>query len=153
MEIENTLMKKANGMFRWAACQLDSLGSCLNLPKLRKALAILPKTLNDTYTRIFANIDEEYQQHVLHILQWLAFSVRPLRLEDVSEVVAIDVNDTPQFDPLMQLPDPPDVASPLYYAPGARLLESVKMLLDNGADINPPGGNYGTALIAASSRG
>ena len=35
--------------------------------------------------------------------------MRPLRLEELSEVVAIDVNDTPQFDPQRRLPDPRDV--------------------------------------------
>ena len=48
---------------------------------------------------------------------------------------------------------PGEIASPLYYASGARLLESVKMLLDSGADINALGGFHGTALNAASSRG
>ena len=35
--------------------------------------------------------------------------MRPLHLEEISEVVAIDVNDTPQFDPDRRLPDPRDV--------------------------------------------
>ena len=35
--------------------------------------------------------------------------MRPLRLEEISEVVAIDVNDTPRFDPQRRLPDPRDV--------------------------------------------
>lgn len=267
----------------------------------------MPKTLNETYARILSNIDEDYQQYALQILQWLAFSVRPLHLEEISEVVAIDVNDSPRFDPQRRLPDPRDVveicsslitvthrsddaeldpecagipevrgsfvilahfsvkeylisdiirlgetvkyslqeidchlslakdclayllhfdnvsslpsgvftdyplaeyaaqnwtkharvarsidstlfqdflltkgnaffnwirlydserpfgsdltrspekiASPLYYTSVARLLESVKMILDSGADINTLGGDYGTALIAASSRG
>ena len=95
--------------FRWATCQLDSLGNCLTLPKLRKALETLPRTLNDTYARILCDIDEEYQQYALHILQWLAFSVRPLHLKEVAEVVAIDINDHPQFDPQRRLPDPEDV--------------------------------------------
>ena len=35
--------------------------------------------------------------------------MRPLRLEEISEVVAIDVNDTPKVDPQRRLPDPGDV--------------------------------------------
>ena len=85
------------------------MGNCLTLPKLRKALATLPRNLNDTYDRILCNINEEYQQYALHLLQWLAFSVRPLRLKEISEVVAIDFNDVPQFDPQRRLPDPGDV--------------------------------------------
>lgn len=97
--------------FRWAACQLDLLGNCLTLPKLRKALATLPRTLYETYAHIFCNIDEEYQDYALHILQWLAFSERPLQLKEVAEVVAIDVNNNPQFDPQRRLPDSEDVVT------------------------------------------
>ena len=83
--------------------------NCLTLPKLRKTLATLPKTLDDTYTRILCSIDEEYQQYALHILQWLAFSMRPLHLKEIAEVVAIDINDHPKFDPQRRLLDPEDV--------------------------------------------
>ena len=81
----------------------------MNLPKLRKTLATLPKTLDDTYARILCNIDDEYQQYALHILQWLAFSMRPLHLKEIAEVIAIDINDHPKFDPQRRLPDPEDV--------------------------------------------
>ncbi|KAF7506336.1 hypothetical protein GJ744_011909 [Endocarpon pusillum] len=108
-EIENALMEKANGMFRWAACQLDSLGSCLNIHGLRKALASLPKTLDDTYARILCNIDEDHRRYALKILQWLTYSVRPLRLEEVAEVIAIDVEESPRFDPEKRLPEPRDI--------------------------------------------
>ena len=37
--------------FRWAACQLDSLGSCLNVYGLRKRLASLPKDLDEIHAR------------------------------------------------------------------------------------------------------
>ena len=33
------------------------------------------------------------------MLQWLAFSTRPLHLEELGEVLAIDVNESPKFDP------------------------------------------------------
>ena len=95
--------------FRWVECQFDSLGSCLTLPKLRKALTTLPRSLHDTYARILCDIDKDYQQYALHILQWLAFSELPLRLKEIAEVIAIDVNETPQFDPQRRLPDPRDV--------------------------------------------
>ncbi len=35
--------------------------------------------------------------------------MRPLHLEELSEVIALDVDDTPQFDPQRRLPDPGDV--------------------------------------------
>ncbi|KAL9134056.1 MAG: hypothetical protein Q9175_004768 [Cornicularia normoerica] len=112
LEIEDTLMKKADGMFRWAACQLDSLGDCFHLPHLRHALASLPKTLDDTYARILCNIDKRYShynKHILKILQWLTFSTRPLRLEELAEVFAIDIDETSRFDPGRRLPEPRDI--------------------------------------------
>ena len=43
------------------------------------------------------------------MLQWLTFSARPLILEEVAEVVAIDVNDSPRFDPERRLAEPRDI--------------------------------------------
>ncbi|KAM0802159.1 ankyrin repeat-containing domain protein, partial [Usnea florida] len=112
LEIEDMLVEKAAGMFRWAACQLDSLGNCFDLPRLRQALASLPRTLDDTYARILCTIDENYSDYnmqILKLLQWLTFSARPLRLEEFVETFAIDTNKTPRFDPERRLPEPRDV--------------------------------------------
>jgi len=85
------------------------LYTCLNLPKLRSTLASLPKTLDETYARILCNINEEYSQDTLKILQCLAYSQRPLRLEEVAELVTVDVEGDPRFDPERRLPEPLDV--------------------------------------------
>ena len=79
-------------------CQLDALRECLKIDTLRKALKSLPKTLDDTYTRILLSINEEYTQDALNVLQWLAFSARPVRIEEVAEVVAVDLECALQFD-------------------------------------------------------
>ena len=78
----------------------------MNLSGLRKALASLPKTLDDTYTRILCNIDEGHYQYALKILQWLTYSARPLELEELAEVIAIDIEECPRFDPANKLPEP-----------------------------------------------
>ena len=72
----------------------------------------MPKTLDDTYARILCNIDEQFNhcnREVLKILQWLTFSARPLRLEEVAEILAIDVHQTPRFDPERRWPEPRDI--------------------------------------------
>ena len=102
----------ANYRFRWAACQLDSLGDCFNLPHLRQALASLPMTLDDTYARILCKIDKQYNQYkmyILRVLQWLACSAQSLQLEELAEIFAIDINETPRFDPERRLPEPRDI--------------------------------------------
>ncbi len=95
--------------FRWAACQLDSLRSCVNLHGLRKKLASLPKDLDETYDRILVSIDEDNQQDALKILQWLTYSARPLRLEELVEVIAIDIKESPRFDAAKRYPEPRDI--------------------------------------------
>ena len=98
--------------FRWVACQLDLLGDCFSLFHLRQALASLPKTLDDTYARILCNIDNHYNhynRYVIKILQWLSFAARPLRLEELAEIVAIDVEETPRFDPERRWPEQRDI--------------------------------------------
>src|SRR5579862_5175895 len=95
--------------FRWTVCQLDALEKCLSLPMLRKALSSLPKTLDDTYARILCSIDEDYSENALKILQWLAWSARPLRIEEIAEIIAVDIEDNPRFDPERRFPEPQDI--------------------------------------------
>jgi hypothetical protein len=73
---------------------------------LRKSLASLPRTLDQTYDRILTAIGEEYAEYAMRILQWLTFSARPLSVEEVAEVVAIDVARDPAFDGDEVLEDP-----------------------------------------------
>ncbi|RII13199.1 hypothetical protein CUC08_Gglean004499 [Alternaria sp. MG1] len=108
-EIETALMSRAGGMFRWAACQLDMLAKSRNLAALRKSLASLPQTLDQTYDRILTAIREEDRVYAIRILQWLTFSERPLTIEEVAEVAAIDIQGEPIFDRDEVLIDPLEV--------------------------------------------
>ncbi|KAI4638258.1 hypothetical protein J4E93_010257 [Alternaria ventricosa] len=105
-EIETALMRGAQGMFRWVTCQLDMIAECRNLVMLRRSLATLPKTLDQTYDRILTAISEEDRVYTIRILQWLTFSARPLSLEEVAEVAAIDVAREPAFNRDEVLVDP-----------------------------------------------
>ncbi|CAE7032713.1 Arp [Pyrenophora teres f. teres] len=105
-EIETAIWKGSKGMFRWAVCQLDTLGKCRNKAMLRTALATLPSTLDKTYERILASISEEDTEYAIRILRWLAFSERPLSLDELAEVIAIDVARDPAFNPNEVLEDP-----------------------------------------------
>ena len=90
-------------------CQLNALQYCLNLTTLRKALASLPRTLDETYARILYNIPEEYTEYAIKILQFLAFSTRPLELGELAEVIAINPHGCPWFDRDARLPKPREV--------------------------------------------
>jgi ankyrin repeat protein len=73
---------------------------------LRKSLVTLPPTLDQTYDRILSAITEEDAEYAMRILQWLTFSARPLYVEEIAEVVAIDVARDPAFDRDEVLEDP-----------------------------------------------
>lgn len=106
------LMLTLRARFRWVICQLELLRNCLSIYHFRKTLASLPGTLDDTYARILCNIDTQHKSHsreILKILQWLTFSTRPLRLEELAEIVAIDIDETPRFDPERRWLEPQSV--------------------------------------------
>ncbi|OBT84786.1 hypothetical protein VE02_06923 [Pseudogymnoascus sp. 03VT05] len=108
-EIEATLMEGTRGMFRWAVCQMDTLGKCRTRSALQNALKALPTTLDETYERILCTISEADSEHAMRILKWLAFSSRPLSVEELAEVVAINVEREAAFDRDEALEDPMDV--------------------------------------------
>lgn len=76
---------------------------------LRKTLATLPPTLDQTYDCILSAISEEDSDYAMRILQWLAFSERPLSVEEIAEVVALDTAREPAFDRDEVLEDPLEV--------------------------------------------
>ncbi|KAF8532395.1 hypothetical protein JB92DRAFT_2682269, partial [Gautieria morchelliformis] len=109
--IKMTLMKGADGMFRWVVCQLDALRRCRSPAALEKTLTCLPKTLYETYDRILLEINEDYRQDALKLLQWLAFSARTLSLSEAVDLLATDpdTENGPLFDPNRRLWNPHDV--------------------------------------------
>ncbi|KAI0291329.1 hypothetical protein B0F90DRAFT_1649724, partial [Multifurca ochricompacta] len=77
--------------FRWVFCQLDTLRRCIPA-SIRRALDELPVTLDETYERTLVGIPEEKWEHAHRLFQCLIASVRPLRVDELAEVFAI------QFD-------------------------------------------------------
>ncbi|KAI3326446.1 ankyrin repeat-containing domain protein [Xylariaceae sp. AK1471] len=108
-DIETTLIKKADGMFRWVSCQLDELEKCLGPQEVRQALANLPRTLDETYARIVANIPSEHKRFAIRILQFLTFSERPLSLDEAVDAIAVDTS-TQRFDPENSIPVPTEIS-------------------------------------------
>ncbi|KAI1754784.1 hypothetical protein F4782DRAFT_462126 [Xylaria castorea] len=107
--IERALNEKANGMFRWAACQLDELEKCLGPPQVRETLAKLPKTLDETYARIIANLPSENLLIATRLFQFLTYSKRPLLLEEAVDCIAVDTR-TQRFDPEDRIPVPKEIS-------------------------------------------
>ncbi|KAL4744234.1 hypothetical protein BDW72DRAFT_199826 [Aspergillus terricola var. indicus] len=106
-------MDKADGMFRWAACQLDALEECIDFDELQDALASLPETLDETYSRILSRIlayPEKRRKKAIQILQFLVYADRPLTDEEAVDAVAVNVDKFPSFHPTWRMPNHRDIA-------------------------------------------
>jgi ankyrin repeat protein len=71
-------------------CQLEALRHCLP-PSLRRILEELPETLDETYARVLREINKANREHARRLLQCLTVASRPLRVEELAEVLAIDI--------------------------------------------------------------
>ena len=82
------------------ALQLGELRCCLSRREVEEQMQHLPNDLNGSYDRIISRIDQRRQDDARKFFQWLAFSIRPLQLAELAEVVAVDFHtmDLPLFD-------------------------------------------------------
>jgi hypothetical protein len=69
---------------------------------VRRTLKELPESLDETYERILKEIKKPNRAHARRVLQCLVVAVRPLRVEELAEVLAVDFDDAegiPRFKP------------------------------------------------------
>jgi ankyrin repeat protein len=87
--------------FRWVFCQLEVLRDCLP-PSVRRFLEELPESLDETYERVLREIKKPNRDHARRLLQCLVVAIRPLRVEELAEVLTVDFDDgegTPKLNP------------------------------------------------------
>jgi ankyrin repeat protein len=82
-------------------CQLEALRHSLP-PSVRGILEALPDTLDETYERVLKEINKANRDHARRLLQCLTVAQRPLRVEELAEVLAIDF-DAPAHGGIPQL--------------------------------------------------
>lgn len=87
-----TLSEGADGMFRWVFCQLETLKKCLP-QSLRHTLRELPRSLDETYERVLKEIGKSNQHDAHRLFQCLAVANRPLRVEELAEVLTLDFDE------------------------------------------------------------
>ncbi|KAG7008155.1 transcriptional activator ptaB [Physcia stellaris] len=77
VQIVDTLVEEAKGMFFWVRAQIDYLQRLPNDTAKRKALKALPPDLWQTYIRILETIDSTYPEqtvtYIQRLLKWLVF--------------------------------------------------------------------------------
>ena len=61
---------------------------------MRPILNELPETLDETYVRILQEIPKSNRLHARRLLQCLTVAIRPLRVEELAEVLAVDFGAT-----------------------------------------------------------
>jgi hypothetical protein len=79
--------------FRWVFCQLETLRHCFP-PNLRQFLNELPESLDETYERILKGINKAQKEDARRLLQCLTVAARPLRVEELAELLAFDFQAT-----------------------------------------------------------
>ncbi|KAH8984375.1 hypothetical protein EDB86DRAFT_3084585 [Lactarius hatsudake] len=88
----DALTERADGMFRWVFCQLETLRH--SFPgAIRHTLDELPETLDETYEQILLSIEKAKRNSAYRLFQCLTVAIRPLRVDELAEVLAL------RFDP------------------------------------------------------
>ena len=92
---------KSSKRFRWVFCQLETLRHCLP-PSVRRTLNELPDSLDETYEGILKEIKKPNRDNARRLLQCLVVAIRPLRVDELAEVLAVDFDDVegiPKLNP------------------------------------------------------
>ena len=80
-------------------CQFDRLRRCFPA-SIRTALADIPETLDKTYEQSLLGINKEKRKYAQRLFRCLSVSIRPLRVEELAEILAIqfDARVAPSFN-------------------------------------------------------
>jgi ankyrin repeat protein len=105
----NTLFRKAEGVFFWIIRQMDILPRSLPATVVR-VVEGLPETLDQTYERILLRVAEENWEHTYHVFHTLMVATRPLTMEELCLVLAIDfiAEVTPKYEEIWRSDEPED---------------------------------------------
>ncbi|VUC23726.1 unnamed protein product, partial [Clonostachys rosea] len=137
-DVTDYITTNANGVFRWAALQLEALSNEEREKDIRRVLKRLPKDLEETYGRMLQRIEQQQKtEEALIILRWLAYSARPLTIAEVAELVAFDIYDlgVPPDDDTFRIEFNPDDRFP-HTRSALRLVSGLVSCEDDDGD--PP---------------
>jgi ankyrin repeat protein len=104
LEIQEALLKGAQGMFLWAALQIKSLCSMKTDRAIREALADLPKDLSETFARILLKSGSSDPLLQAKTLQLVLAAYRPLTTDELREALSVTPGDA-NWDPSQMLND------------------------------------------------
>ena len=88
------------GRFRWVFCQLEVLQHCLP-QSIRRTLHELPTSLDETYERVLKEIGTANLPHAYRLLQCLTVAIRPLHIEELAGILALDFQEAEGATPTL----------------------------------------------------
>ena len=89
---DTCLQTQISTRFRWASCQLEILRHSLP-PCIEHTLNEVLESLDKTYVRALKDIKAPNQHHARRLFHCLAAATRSLRVEELAEVLAVDLDD------------------------------------------------------------
>ncbi|KAJ6111824.1 hypothetical protein N7523_007885 [Penicillium sp. IBT 18751x] len=103
-EVEETLLYKADGSFRWVQLSLDNLSLQRTARAMRETLYNLPGTLRESYVTTLARIAPDDQKFVREALFWLSFVKTPVTLNQLNEAVVVEEGSKALDEDMMLFP-------------------------------------------------
>ena len=90
-------------------CQVVHICDCIPA-RIRRALAELPETLDETYERILQGINKANWEFAHRMFQFVSVASRPLHVEELADLLAFDfeAGSIPKFQEDWRLEDPVD---------------------------------------------
>ncbi|KAL1624664.1 hypothetical protein SLS56_007727 [Neofusicoccum ribis] len=87
------VVRKANGIFYHAVCQLELLKDCLSGKEIYTKIEAFPKDLDKMYDQILVSISGNQRQSAVMILQLLVFTEGPMALIEMSDAMTTRLED------------------------------------------------------------
>ncbi|KAG8525642.1 uncharacterized protein KY384_000402 [Bacidia gigantensis] len=86
-EVEQKLSDGAEGTFLWVSLVIRELKKKKTCTEILDAIRDVPPGLDDMYKDMLRHIEPKHQRNVYQILRWVVAAVRPLTLQELSEVI------------------------------------------------------------------
>jgi ankyrin repeat protein len=93
-QLSQEIARRASGVFQWVSLvvplitRLHSGG--MSLPIILARLQDVPRDLTSLYRRILLNLDPQDRGMAFHLLQWICFPERPLRIQELRKALKSD---------------------------------------------------------------
>lgn len=86
------LYHRANGVFLWAALAIERLYRTIHFANLARSIELIPADIDRIYEEDLRSIPSHNVNAVQKIFSWLAVADCPLRLSELDEALAVEMN-------------------------------------------------------------